>query len=100
MSLKPGTLVKYRPRAGAARIARTDQSASAEDLVTIHRAAHHRAAAYCYWDLNLTWNEIEAKLIGIVLKNFENNRLQVRWFGINKAFDWEYEEYLEIVKEI
>ena len=58
---------------------------------------HRPAAALCYWILNWTWNEIETKLVGIVLKNLENDRLQVRWFGINKTFDSEYEEYLECV---
>ena len=58
------------------------------------------AALHCRWNLNWSWNEIETKLVGIVLKDFENDRLQVRWFGINKTFDYEYEKYLEIVKEI
>ena len=77
MSLKPGTLVKY---------------------AALQVVLGQSAAAHCHRSLNLTWNEIEAKLTGIVLKNLENDRLQVRWFGINKTFNYEYEEYLEVVK--
>ena len=84
--MKPGTLVKYRPHASG----RAAGHASAE----LRRVD---AAALCYWILNWTWNEIETKLVGIVLKNLENDRLQVRWFGINKTFDSEYEKYLERV---
>jgi len=78
--MKPGTLVKYLPsRASSSR-------------------AHRRAgAAYCRWNLKRAWDEIETKLVGIVLKNLENDRLQIRWFGINETFDHEYERYLERV---
>ena len=81
MSLKPGTLVKYRPHAA-------------------NYLQRGGGAVHCYWNLNWSWDKIEAKLIGIVLKNLENGRVQVRWFGINKTFNWEHEEYLECVKEI
>ena len=93
MSLKPGTLVKYTSATAAEA-----HAAAALRRPAAAAAGRPGAALHCRWNLNWSWNEIEAKLTGIVLKNLENDRLQVRWFGINKTFNYEYEEYLEVVK--